>query len=65
MDISARFADDDEKEKFRADGFTSVPIEDGELFYPEAGIALSDSIRLGLLKFLWGSRITVRGVRAQ
>lgn len=65
MDISARFADDDEKEKFKADGFTSITTETGELFYPKTGIAVSDSIRLGLLKFLWGSRITVRGVRAQ
>lgn len=64
MDVSARFADEEEKEKFKADGYRSIPTENGEVILADNGLTVSENIRLGLLKFFWGARITVRGVRA-
>ena len=64
-DIAARFADEEEKEELKASGFKSIPTETGELFVPERGISVSENIKLGLVKFLWGTRITIKGVAVQ
>ena len=56
---------DEEKEELKASGFKSIPTETGELFVPERGISVSENIKLGLVKFLWGTRITIKGVAVQ
>lgn len=65
MDISARFADQAEKESLEVSGFRSIPSELGKVMVPEKGVILGDTIALGLLKLLWMQKITVRGVRPE
>lgn len=65
MNISARFAGEGEKEELMANGFRSIPTEKGELFVPKRGVSVAENIRLGLVRFLWGARITIRGVAVQ
>ncbi len=65
MDISARFADQAEKESLEVSGFRSIPSELGKVLVPEKGVILGDTIALGIMKLLWLQKITVKGVRPE
>lgn len=59
MEILARFADKDER--LEEEGYYKVDSELGNVFLPQRGVAYSDTLTFGVLKFLWMPRITVDG----
>ncbi len=62
MEILARFAN--EGEKLEEKGYKRVSSEKGDVYLPERGLNYSNTITLGMAKFLWMPRITVGGVSA-
>ncbi|MGC4018459.1 MAG: hypothetical protein QM793_04000 [Muricomes sp.] len=59
MEVLARFANEDEK--LDESRYEEVTTELGQVYLPQRGIAYSDTIKLGISKFLWMPRIIIEG----
>lgn len=62
MEMSARFADEEEIENLEEIGYRSILSETGKIVLPGKGVSISDTLKLKLARILWSKRIIVEGL---
>ncbi|WP_040434955.1 hypothetical protein [[Clostridium] hylemonae] len=62
MEMSARFADEEEIENLEEIGYRTIPSETGKIVLPGKGVSIADTLKLKLARILWSKRIIVEGL---
>ncbi|KMZ53809.1 hypothetical protein [Dorea sp. D27] len=62
MEISARFAEEEEIKGLEEIGYKSIPSETGKIMLPGKGVSVADTVKLKLARILWSKRIVVEGL---
>ena len=52
MEMSARFADEEEIENLEEIGYRSIPSETGKIVLPGKGVSIADTLKLKLARIL-------------
>ncbi len=60
MEVLARFANEDEI--LQENEYQEADSELGKVYLPVRGMKYAETVKFGLIKFLWMSKITVSGV---
>ena len=62
MELSARFADENEVEQYKNMGYKELATEKGKLLLPKTGVRTADTVTFDLSQFLWMSMIEFDGI---
>lgn len=62
MEMSARFADQEEVRGLEETGYKSIPSEAGKILLPGKGVGIADTVKLKLARILWSKRIVIEGL---